>query len=143
MPKNKVIVRASDDGSGGIAFDVDGVKAEHARLRLDKDSGEHELTFELHDHSNRALAFDASDPIWVGEDCVCPPPKGIHSDQILGVTASGKSLELTNTNSGEPRELRYQLNFIAADGSPWACDPIIENGGGIKPPGINRGGTNG
>ena len=133
MPKRKVKVRAADDGAGGVDFEVDGVKAKQARMKLDKDSGEHEIEFELHDQSNHSLAFDTTDPIWVGEDCPCPPPQGINSDQILVSSKSGQVLTASNANSGAARELRYQLNFIAKDGSSHECDPIIENGGGIKP----------
>ena len=41
-----------------------------------------------------------------------------------------QTLSTLNQNSGNARELRYQLNFVASDGSKFDCDPIIENGGG-------------
>ena len=59
-----------------------------------------------------------------------PPRQGINSDQ-LGVTdCTADTLSTTNPNDGAARELRYQLNFVAGDGSRANCDPIIENGGG-------------
>jgi hypothetical protein len=88
-----VKVRAILNDAGGIEFEVDGVKAKQARLKLDKDSGTHAIDFKLQDHSGKGVQFDTA-------------------------------------NSGDPRELRYQLNFVAADGSKLDCDPIIDNGGG-------------
>jgi hypothetical protein len=129
-----VKVTAQDDGAGGIIFDLDGVKPEHAVLKLDKDSGNCSIAFQLNDRTGRGLQFHPDDPIWVQEDCPCPPSEGINSDQIT-VTARNKNrLETENANSGRARQLRYQLNFVASDGSRAECDPIIDNGGGIKPP---------
>jgi hypothetical protein len=127
-------VTAQDDGAGGILFDLDGVKPQQAVLKLDKDSGNHSIAFQLNDRTGRGLEFHPEDPIWIEEDCPCPPSQGINSDQIT-VTARNKNrLETDNANSGRARQLRYQLNFVASDGSRAECDPIISNGGGIKPP---------
>jgi len=134
MNSKIVKVRALDGGDGGIDFEVDGIKAKQAVLKLDKDGGVHNLRFDLHDNSSRGLKFDAGDPIWVSEDSDCPPASGINSDQIAVTSIGDRSLEATNQNSGRPRDLRYQLNFVASDGSRAECDPIISNGGGIKPP---------
>lgn len=119
--------------AGTVEFEVDGVKAKHGRLKLPKDSGEHRIDFKLDDHSTKGLRFDLDDPIWVGEDCPCPPAPGIHSDQITVVGCQAEKLSTLNANNGRARELRYQLNFLAGDGSSLNCDPVIENGGGIKP----------
>jgi hypothetical protein len=132
MQSRNVKILASQAASGGIDFDVDGVKAAHAWLKLDKDSGKHSINFELHDKSGRNLKFDAADPIWISEDCPCPPAAGINSDQIDITDTAERSLQVQNGNWGRARELRYQLNFIAEDGSRAACDPVIQNGGGIK-----------
>lgn len=131
MKSKKVKVRAveSDDG---LEFEIDGIKAKHASFKLDKDSGLHSIEFELHDETQKGLAFDLDDPIWVGEDCPCPPDPGINSDQISIGPSSHRSLVAMNSNSGRARELRYQLNFVAADGDRANCDPIIRNGGGVK-----------
>ena len=134
MGSRTVKVTAQDDGAGGIDFDLDGVKPQQAVLKLDKDSGNHSIAFQLNDRTGRGLEFHPDDPIWIEEDCPCPPSQGINSDQIT-VTARNKNrLETDNANSGRARQLRYQLNFIASDGSRAECDPIIANGGGIKPP---------
>ena len=118
------------DNAGGIDFEIDGVKAKHAQMKLDKDSGEHALDFMLQDLTGKGLRFDDQDPIWVGEDCPCPPPQGINSDQLRVVDCKGGRLSALNANNGRERELRYQLNFVAKDGSKADCDPIIRNGGG-------------
>lgn len=127
-----VKVKAKVDQSGVVDFEVDGIKAQHSRLKLDKDSGEQTINFELNDHSGKGLQFNLGDPLWLGEDCPCPPTQGIHSDQIRVTDIGSQHLEITNSNSGRARELRYQLNFVASDGSALNCDPVIENGGGIK-----------
>jgi hypothetical protein len=130
MPTRNVKIRAALDAAGAIDFEVDGVKAEHAQLKLDKHSGEHALNFVLQDHTGKGLRFNDRDPIWVGEDCPCPPTPGINSDQLTVADCKSGRLSTVNSNSGRERELRYQLNFIADDGSAAICDPIIRNGGG-------------
>ena len=132
MKNRKVKIRATDDGAGGVAFDVDGFKPHNARLELGKDSGTHLIEFELHDQSGRELSFDSADPIWVDEDCPCPPAQGLNSDQVELGECERRSLKLVNGNWGRERELRYQLNFVGEDGSRSICDPVIKNGGGIK-----------
>lgn len=129
MPSKNVKVRASLNAAGAIDFEIDGVKAKHAQMKLDKDSGEHALEFVLQDHTGMGLKFVERDPIWVGEDCPCPPPPGINSDQLTVVDCNDGRLSAVNANSGRERELRYQLNFVADDGSKADCDPIIRNGG--------------
>jgi hypothetical protein len=130
MPSKSVKVRAFIDECGLVDFEVDGVKAKHARLKLGKDSGEHAIGFRLKDHTGTGLRFDTDDPIWVDEDGPCPPTPGISSDQLHVMECTPDELSILNANSGRPRELRYQLNFLAGDGSKAACDPIIDNGGG-------------
>jgi len=106
------------------------MKAEHARLHLEKDSGQHAINFQLHDQTGRDLRFDPNDPIWIGEDCPCPPRRGINSDQMSVTGLSSRSLETVNSNSGRGRDLRYQLNFVDGQGMPSNCDPVIRNDGG-------------
>lgn len=131
MQHDKVKVRATNDPSGGFDFEVDGVKAKQARLKLAKDSGPHEIQFQLHDQTGRGLQFNQADPIWVDEDAPCPPTPGLTTDQLTVATCDAGTLSTVNANSGRARELRYQLNFIAADGSKADCDPIVDNGGGV------------
>ena len=128
----KVKVRAFVDDNGNTDFDVDGVNAKHARLKFSKDSGKHAIGFDLQDQTKTGLRFDMDDPIWVDEDGPCPPSPGISSDQLTVAGCTSDTLSTVNSNSGRPRELRYQLNFIAEDGSRATCDPIIDNGGGTK-----------
>ena len=131
MVTDKVKVRASLVGVS-VDWEVDGVKAKQSKLKLQKDSGAHQLDFQLDDDTGLGLSFDTSDPIWVVEDGPCPPPPGINSDQISVSQCSSDNLVALDANSGRPRELRYQLNFVAADGRRESCDPIIENGGGTQ-----------
>ena len=130
MKSKKVKVVALSDGAGGVDFEVDGVKAKHSRLHLEKDSGKHSIEFELHDRSGKELGFDLDDPIWIGEDCPCPPAPGINSDQMAVTHRAERSLGTINRNSGRGRDLRYQLNFVGVNGSRKICDPIIRNDGG-------------
>jgi hypothetical protein len=132
MPSKKVKIRAFLDDSGTIDFDIDGIKPQQARLKLDKGSGQHDIGFMLQDHTGKGLQFDTSDPIWVDEDAPCPPTPGVTTDQLAVTGCTGNTLSTSNANEGRARELRYQLNFIASDGSRQACDPIIDNGGGTK-----------
>lgn len=129
MPSRNVKVRAFIGDAGAVDFDVDGVKPSQARLKLERDSGRHDIGFVLQDESGKGLRFDTQDPIWVDEDAPCPPTPGITSDQLNVSGCTPALLSMTNANSGRPRELRYQLNFIASDGSRTTCDPIIDNGG--------------
>jgi hypothetical protein len=132
MKSRKVKIKATGDGAGGVEFEVDGLKPHKARLKLDKDSGKHLIEFELHDQSGLELSFDAADPIWVDEDCPCPPAQGLNSDQVELDDCGDRLLKLVDGNWGRERELRYQLNFVGNDGSRSICDPVILNGGGIK-----------
>jgi hypothetical protein len=131
MPTRNIQVRAKQDAAGVIDFEVDGVKAKHARLKFDKGSGSHDIHFQLHDQSGRGLQFNQADPIWIDEDAPCPPTPGITTDQLTVTECGSDRLSTINQNSGRARELRYQLNFIAADGSKADCDPIVDNGGGV------------
>jgi hypothetical protein len=130
LKKLKVKVRATLDASGQIDFEVDGKKAKDSRLKLDKDSGAHSIDFDLHDQTGRQLQFNQADPIWAGDNVPCPPAPGLNSDQLSIAGCVPQTLTVTNTNSGSAREVRYQLNFVDAGGTPQSCDPIIENGGG-------------
>jgi hypothetical protein len=130
MRTKKVRVEAVQDANGGLDFEIDGVKAERSKMKLDKDSGAHAIDFEFKDRTGLGLRFDNSDPIWVGEDCPCPPPQGVNSHQLAVVECVSQRLSKINQNSGHAREIRYQLNFVAADGSRANCDPVITNGGG-------------
>lgn len=114
-----------------VDYEVDGVKAKQSRLKLDKGSGAHEIYFELRDHTSRGLRFNEADPIWVDEDGPCPPSPGVSTDQLSVAGCTADKASVVNQNSGRARQLRYQLNFIAADGSLTTCDPIIDNGGGV------------
>ena len=130
MKQKKVKIRAALDALGRVDFDLDGTKAGEHRLKLGAGEGPHSIGFELHDQSGKELRFDTADPIWAGENCPCPPPEGLSSGQLSISGCDPQTLMLVNQNSGAPVEIRYQLNFIGADGSLERCDPIMDNGGG-------------
>jgi hypothetical protein len=129
MPSKKVKIRAVLNNAEAIDFDVDGVKPNQAELKLDKGSGQHEINFVLDDQTGKGVRFNSDDPIWVDEDAPCPPTPGVTTDQLTVTGCTADMLSTTNANEGRPRQLRYQLNFIANDGSRPSCDPIIDNGG--------------
>lgn len=131
MPSKNVKVRAFVNDAGAVDFDVDGVKAKHARLKLEKGSGAHDINFNLQDQTGQGLMFNQADPIWIDEDAPCPPTPGITTDQLAVTECRPDRLSAIDQNSGRARQLRYQLNFVAADGSKADCDPIVDNGGGV------------
>lgn len=125
-----VKIHAQPDPSGKPAFLVDGMNPMNAKLMFDKGVGGDDIAFNLQDDSGRGLRFDSDDPIWVDEDAPCPPTPGLTTDQLSIKDCKPAKLFVNNLNSGRSRNLRYQLNFVADDGSPHTCDPIIQNGGG-------------
>ena len=131
MPSKNVKVRAFLNEVGAVDFDVDGMKPKQARLKLGKGSGRHDIAFMLHDQTAMGLRFDTGDPIWVDEDAPCPPTPGVTTDQLAVTGCTDNMLSTSNANDGRARELRYQLNFVADDGSRPTCDPIIDNGGNV------------
>ena len=130
MKQLKVKVRATLDGSGAVDFELDGQKAKQHRLKLNKDSGSHSIEFDLHDQTGMQLQFNQADPIWAGDNVPCPPAQGMNSDQLSVAECISGNLTVLNANSGPSREVRYQLNFVDANGAAQSCDPIIDNGGG-------------
>ena len=101
-----------------------------------KGSGAHEIMFDLDDKTGLGLRFLAQpdEAIWVMPD-TCPPGKCNVGGQITPVCVEneGKSLRITNANSGDPVDLHYALNFEGPNsdyGPPYRHDPIIKNRGG-------------
>jgi hypothetical protein len=125
-----VQVRALLDSDGKPDFEIDGVKAANAKMHFPKGGNGDDIAFNLRDESGRGLRFDSADPLWVDENAPCPPTQGISTDQLTVKDCKPEKLFMNNLNSGPPRDLRYQLNFVADDGSRFICDPIIQNGGG-------------
>ena len=105
----------------------------YPQIKLDEDSGAHILTFDI--VGGQGITF-SNDPIWVwtnnptgqkptghSEDPQIPAPK---------VLNHGKQLVVVDWND-QAGTLQYQLNFMK-NGAAWhPLDPVIINGGGIKP----------
>lgn len=122
---------------GKLEWDVGNSPAPASKRKkvilLEDGSGSHQIVFHLHDPDSLGLRFDCSAPIYAQDDVACPPAQALQSDQIPvgGISCNANKLTITDLNSGKARLVRYQLNFLNADGTrATACDPVILNGGG-------------
>ncbi|MEO8455280.1 MAG: hypothetical protein ABI454_08975 [Sphingomicrobium sp.] len=101
-------------------------------VKLDQNSGAHVLTFDIIGNS-KDITFDPQDPLWIqmGSKPTAPPLKGADKGQIAGpiILNNGKQLVIVDWNS-EAGQLNYHMNFKGYG----PLDPIIDNGGGVKPP---------
>jgi hypothetical protein len=105
----------------------------HGDQKFAKDSGAHILTFNIvGNNTGKDITF-AQDAIWAQMNSKpgSQPAKGSDMGQIGGpqILNNGHQLVVVDWNS-VAGNLYYRLNF---DGY-GPVDPIIENGGGIKPP---------
>jgi hypothetical protein len=104
-------------------------------VKLGKDSGAHVITFDIIGNS-KDITFDPQDPIWIqmGTKPTAPPQKGADNGQIAGpvIANNGKQLMIVDWNT-LPGALNYHMNFKGYG----PLDPIIDNGGGVKPPRAN------
>lgn len=101
-------------------------------LKLGKDTGAHVITFDIVDNPQGAKF--AKDPIWIQMDTkpTQKPPPGAEKNQIGAWKLMNNDQQLVVVDWNDaPGTLHYALNF--SDGTK--LDPVIENGGGIKPPG--------
>lgn len=91
-----------------------------------KDSGAHIITYDITGQND--VTFAAS-PIGVSRT-VAKPPAGATDPQlpVFTILNNGKQLVVVDWNS-EKVDLNYQLYF----NNHKPLDPIIQNGGGIKP----------
>lgn len=133
LTQHSIEVDAKANGSS-IDWTVDGKKPDQAKLKLDYDSGGHEIKFDLdRDRTlkGRGLRFDCAYPIFVHDNVATCPSSGV-DDQIEVLACSTDSLTIYDKNVGDPKMLRYQLNFVEDNGATSVCDPIIDNGGGLR-----------
>lgn len=107
-------------------------------IELSRNSGGHEMMFNLNDHTDFDLQFfnDPNDAIWVQPDS-CPKAKCNEGGQVTPVSVEDGDTQLraTNANSGDAVDLHYALNFngkASKEGPPYRYDPIIKNGGGTN-----------
>ena len=104
---------------------------DYPKVKLKQDTGAHVITFDI--EGSNTITF-SNDPIWVVSGTTKPSQKplpGADNGQIGGwkVMNNGKQLVVIDWNDA-PGDLAYQLNF---NGHP-SLDPVIQNGGGVKPP---------
>ena len=109
--------------------DCDPPKKDRIKLDFPQHAGPQDIIITLVDRSGKYLKF-AKNPLSVSEDGTCPPPDGIHSDQIRDVNREDSKLTFTDLNQGKQRTLIYKLDFVDRKGNPVApLDPEIKNGG--------------
>lgn len=104
--------------------------SDYPQVKLSKDSGAHVITFDI--KGDNTVTF-SSDPLWVqaGSKPNQKPPAGADNGQIGAwkVLNNGKQLVVVDWNDASG-QLYYHLNVD----NHGALDPIIDNGGGVKPP---------
>ena len=130
VTRHTIEVKAVANGHS-IDWEVDRKKPEQARLKLDRNSGGHEITFDLDPDQalkNRGLRFQCAAPIFVHDEVATCPNSGVDK-QIDVLECSRGTLKIFDKNTGPEKLLRYQLNFVESNGGAQVCDPIIENGG--------------
>ena len=101
---------------------------------LGKNSGAHVLTFDIVNNSTGKDITFGPDPMWVqmnSKPGTTKPPVGADQGQIGAwkVLGNGHQLVVVDWND-VAGPLHYKLNFV----NYASTDPIIDNGGGIKPP---------
>ncbi len=101
------------------------------------DTHQHRFEFELKDETELNVRFKRVDDGMLDamDNCqACPPPCGMNTDQIVGVSRMSDvraGFTDKNDNKNGPMPVSYQLNFECSDPSkhPIRFDPIIINGG--------------
>jgi hypothetical protein len=127
----KVIIKATANGAG-INYTLD-IKdhGNNGKIALPRDSGPYRIKFEL--DTKLDLRFAAAAPFYCAKDrgsC----PASLDTDQMMVDSCDKDELVVVDWNYGDEQELRYQVNFTDKCGAPREpLDPIIQNGGGIKP----------
>lgn len=98
-------------------------------IDLPRKSGRWLFVFKIENGPDTNVEFK-EDFVWAGEDCACPPPQGITTDQVTDATRLNASqATFINRNKGRPRTIVYQLNMQEGE-VDWPLDPEIRNGGG-------------
>ena len=116
--------------NGAVAWEVNGAPAKEHRTRIPPGSKPQKIRFIIDDNSGRSLRFDCGFPFQISEQAGCPPPEEIASNQVEVLSCQPKRLVIRDRNTGDRRDLHYQLNVVDKHGNRAPCDPIIENGGG-------------
>lgn len=133
VTRHDIEVKAVADG-GSIDWEVDGKKPHESKVKFERDSGGHEIRFDLDRDQTlrrRGLRFNTTNPIFVHDKVTSCPTSGL-DEQIEVRDCTYERLTIYDKNDGEAKTLRYQLNFVEDNGAASVCDPIIENGGGTR-----------
>ena len=129
----KVRVTAELDGSGQPKYELEAKGKKTDKLDLARDSGSHNIIFDL--DTRLDLRFDATEPFLAaktGGSC----PDTLDRNQFMVDRCDAKRLVVIDWNYGIEADYNFKLNFVNSEGMVQkAYDPIIQNGGGIKPPG--------
>lgn len=103
---------------------------------LARNSNSHRFEFELTDKTTLGVRLKPlGEMLDVKDDWkVCPPPPGMDTTQIVGITRKSNTEAGFTDNNSNPEEdmpVTYQLNFECNDATkhPIAFDPTITNGG--------------
>ncbi|MEO7635547.1 MAG: hypothetical protein ABIS38_07875 [Sphingomicrobium sp.] len=100
-------------------------------VKFDRDSGDHHITINI--INGNGIKFAPTNPIWIQPDikptaAVVAPTDQIDPSKIS--PGGGTELKFHDANKGGPITLKYQLNFVDANGAAvTALDPEILNGG--------------
>jgi hypothetical protein len=106
----------------------------YPHVKLSKDCGAQVITFDI--QGKNSITFNQNDPLWVQAGTKPNPkqklPVGADMGQIGAwkIMNGGKQLVVLDWNDAQAT-LYYQLNV---DGGHGNLEPIIDNGGGMKPP---------
>ena len=143
LGKIEVEVYAKDNGSGGVEWSHKVKTTGHSngnKIKAPKGEG-YWITFDLDDHTDLNIRFDASAPFFCKDGTVDPCPSSITTPQVLVDSCEEDELVVIDWNFNEhEQELRYQLNFVTDIGAPIEpYEPIIINGGGGVRPGSGGG----
>jgi hypothetical protein len=135
MPRNKhLYIHPSREADGTISCKLTdhrnpGLGGDATKINLSRNSGRHDFHFAIVNRDDTEVEFK-NDPVDIGEDCACPPPAGIGSEQIFDVhRLNSTQMSFVDRNNGKERTLIYQLN-MHENGKDCSLDPEIRNGGG-------------
>lgn len=99
------------------------------QVHLPRNSRRWKLNYEIINAPNTNVQFK-DDPFWAGEDCPCPPPQGVSSDQVIDIHKHNDSqASFVDKNNGRARRIVYQIN-LHENGTDHPFDPEVQNGGG-------------
>jgi hypothetical protein len=102
------------------------------RIKCPRNTGAYDITFTLQDNTNLGLHFSQTSTFLCSKNVdVDGCPTSLHPDFTV---KSVSSHQLVVHNKNDTRGVfHYKLNILDRENVARPCDPIIENGGKIKP----------